>query len=187
VTGDGEQSSSSTVFCPGRARSVSLRECSECPRLSCRDEEFIECSPPTVARLARGLPVEARAVGTASVGDAMASGSTAVHADLATDALATLLEEETAAIAIVVDDLGCPVGLVEATDLLRALAAARASEVARYVVPLRESALLADAVDRMVRERARALPVTDDDGRVVALLTDLDTLRWVARLREQVR
>jgi CBS domain-containing protein len=33
----------------------------------------------------------------------------------------------------------------------------------------------------MVHERSRALPVVDDEGQVVALLTDLDALRWVAR------
>jgi CBS domain-containing protein len=43
--------------------------------------------------------------------------------------------------------------------------------------------LLVHAIDRMVHERARALPVVDEEGRIVALLTDLDVLRWVARRR----
>jgi CBS-domain-containing membrane protein len=117
----------------------------------------------------------------------MASGATAVHADLAAGAMTPLLDEETAAVVIVVDDFGRLLGLVDAADILHAVDAARASDIVRYVAPLRESALLADAVDRMVRERARALPVTDDEGRVVALLTDLDTLRWVARRRGHER
>jgi CBS domain-containing protein len=55
------------------------------------------------------------------------------------------------------------------------------ADLVRRVAPIHEGAPLAEAVERMVHERARALPVVDDRGRVVGLLTDLDALHWVAR------
>lgn len=104
-----------------------------------------------------------------------------VHAELAAGAVARCLKEEGAAVAIVVDDLGRLVGLVDAADAARATETIRSSRLARRVLPVHESAPLAHAVDRMVHERARALPVVDDERSVVALLTDLDALHWVAR------
>jgi hypothetical protein len=59
--------------------------------------------------------------------------------------------------------------------------AASASELARRCETIHESAALADAVGEMVRTRARALPVIDARGAVVALIRDVDALRWVAR------
>ncbi len=82
-------------------------------------------------------------------------------------------------LAVVADELGHPLGTIDAGDLAASLAAA--ADAARPVRPVHESAPLRVAVERMVHERARALPVVDDAGRVVGLLTDLDALRWVAR------
>jgi CBS domain-containing protein len=103
-----------------------------------------------------------------------------VHAAVLAGALARSLEEGGAVVAVVVDENGRLVGLVEAEDVARALGRVRARELARRVNPIHESAPLSHAIDRMVHERARALPVIDDDGYVVALITDIDALRWVA-------
>jgi CBS-domain-containing membrane protein len=108
----------------------------------------------------------------------------AVHADMGAAVVARWLREEGAVVALVVDDDRHFVGLVDAAEAACALESIPAGQLARWVRPVHEATPLDQAVDRMVRERARALPVVDDGGRVVALLTDLDALRWVARRGE---
>ncbi len=153
----------------------------QCPRLSRAVDDVIECTPPASERSALDSLV-ARLGGDACVGDAMGSRAIAVHADVAAGAVARVLEENGAVVAIVVDRDGRLLGLVDAAEVTRAVTeGGRAGQFARWVGPVHEAAPLDLAVDRMVRERARALPVVDDGGCVVALLTDLDALRWVAR------
>jgi CBS-domain-containing membrane protein len=178
---DGDLRASSTVFCPGQCRSIDVETCRRCPRLSRAVDDTIECAPPKSERVARDLLADARLGDDACVGDAMGPVAVSVHAELRAVALTSALQEEGAVVAIVVDEDGHLLGLVGAADAVRAIESVRARELAHRVTPVHESAPLAHAVDRMVRERARALPVVDNDGYVVALLTDLDALHWVAR------
>jgi CBS domain-containing protein len=104
-----------------------------------------------------------------------------VHADLAAEAVGRALLEERTVVGMVVDDEGRLLGLVDPAEATEAVDPVRACDLARPVLPIHERVPLAHAVDRMVKERARALPVVDDSGCVVALLTDLDALHWVAR------
>jgi CBS-domain-containing membrane protein len=180
VRHDGDRSAISTVFCPGQCRSIDVDTCRCCPRLLSAVEDTIECAPPKSERLPRELLAEARLGGDVCVGDAMGHIAVSVHAELKAVALTRALEEEGAIVAMVVDDDGRLVGLVDAADAALAIESVRARELARRITPVHESAPLAHAVDRMVRERARALPVVDDDGCAVAVLTDLDALHWVA-------
>jgi CBS domain-containing protein len=119
--------------------------------------------------------------GNASVGEAMGLSTISVHADMAVEALALCLEDAGVPVAIVTDDTLHLIGLVDAAAVAGAAPPLRARELARRIAPVHEAAPLDHAVDRLVRERARALPVVDDERCVVALLTDLDALRWVAR------
>jgi len=160
---------------------MELELCMQCPRLARAGDDAIECTPPPSDRPSLDTLV-ARLGGDACVGDAMGSRAVAVHADVAAEVVARALAESGAVVAIVVDRDGRLLGLVDAAEITRAVAeAGRAGKLARWVGPVHEAAPLDHAVDRMVRERARALPVVDDGGCVVALLTDLDALRWVAR------
>ena len=180
VRHDGDRSAVSTVFCPARRRSTDVDTCRRCPRLSNAAQDAIECAAAKSQPLARDLLADARLGGDACVGEAMGCVAVAVHADVKANAVVRSLEEEGIIVAIVVDDAGRLVGLVDAADAARATEPVRACELARRVTPVHEAARLVHAVDRMVRDRARALPVIDDDGYVVALLTDLDALHWVA-------
>ena len=144
-------------------------------------ERAIECAPLLSEREAREQLADTRLGADACVGDAMGCIAVCVHAQVLADAVTGSLAAEGAIVAIVVDDLGRLVGLMDAERAARTREPTQARELARRVAPVRESAPLADAVERMVQERARALPVVDGEGRVVALLTDLDALRWVAR------
>jgi CBS-domain-containing membrane protein len=166
-----------TVFCPERVRSMDVDACRRCHRLAAAAEDAIECAPVILDRERLAI---ARLGADASVGDAMGAFAVSVHADLAAGALALCLDEERTSVAIVVDDAWRLVGLVDAADAARAVKSVRARDLARPIAPVHEAAPLDLAVERMVRERARALPVVDDEGCVVALLTDLDALHWVA-------
>ena len=180
VRSEGDPGRSSTVFCPERGRSVEVDVCQLCPRLSRAGDAAIECTPVSCGKL-EDLGAVLRLGGNARVGDAMGHYAVAVLAELPAAAVTRCLVEEGTGVAIVVDDEGHLVGLVEAAAAAQVPGATPARRLARPVVPVHESAPLALAVDRMVRERARALPVVDDGGCVVALLTDLDALRWVAQ------
>jgi CBS-domain-containing membrane protein len=83
--------------------------------------------------------------------------------------------------AIVVDEDNLVLGTIDRSEAALAATGLTAEAFARPVVPIRESATLAVAVARMVKERRRTLPVVDDAGRAVGLISDIDALRWVAR------
>jgi len=153
--------------------------CRQCPRLSRTADDSIECTPPP-SSASMSDPFVVRLGGDACVGDAMGGLAVAVHQNVAAGVVARSLGEEGAAVALVVDDEGRLVGLIDSAEIARMVGGVRAGQVARWVGPVHEAAPLDHAIDRMVRERARALPVVDDAGCVVALLTDLDALRWVA-------
>jgi hypothetical protein len=158
---------------------MGIEICRVCPRLSAITEEAIVCTPA-----AEGAPVEELGDGPtgidACVGDAM--GYAALLVDAAVPA-ATLSEPSDTPghfVAVVVDEEARSLGLVDFATAPE-LEECSVEELARQVPPVREAAPLAHAIDRMVHERARALPVVNDDGEVVGVLTDLDALRWVAR------
>jgi CBS domain-containing protein len=187
VRHDGDRSAPSTVFCPERSRTIAIDTCRDCPRFSRLDGGTVECAPVTRERSGWDPLTSPRLGGDACVGEAMGYFAVSVQAHLAAGVLAHRLRREGVVLAIVVNDGGRLVGLVDAAAATQAIGSVRAHELARPCDPIRESAPLADAVAQMVRKRARALPVVDDDGRVVALLTDLDALRWVARRRSGSR
>jgi CBS-domain-containing membrane protein len=115
----------------------------------------------------------------AFVGDAMGLAVLLVDSAVTVTALSEWLATSGPHLAVIVDSAERPLGTVDLTDLAETLDAL--NDVARPAAPVRESSLLAHAIDRMVHERARALPVVDDQDRVVGLITDLDALHWVAR------
>jgi CBS-domain-containing membrane protein len=180
VRSDGGGEATATVFCPGRNRSMDLEACRRCPRIASMSENAIECTPPSSESAVREQLAAARLGGDANVGDAMGQFTLSVHAFLAARDLVRAFERTGGVVAVVVDDAGRLVGLVDAEDAARADEQVRTHELATRVRAVHESAPLFHAIDRMVHERARALPVVDEDGYVVALLTDLDALHWVA-------
>jgi CBS domain-containing protein len=181
VAGEADGTVVSTIFCPGQAKTMSLEACLECPRLSRAGQGTIECSPPTCEDGERVLPLRSRLGGDATVGQAAGDVVVCVHASLTAEAVARALREDGGSHAIVVDDQGCSVGVVHVADAAEAPPFTLAERIARRTAAVHEAAPLAHAVERMVRERARALPVTGDDGRAVALLTDVHALQWIAR------
>jgi CBS domain-containing protein len=150
--------------------------CSECPLFTMLEQDAIHCTPPPGAVAPAGGPVGS----DASVGEAMGIAAFLVDARLPAATFARSLHVPGHRVAVVVDDALHSMGLVEVAVAARAVEDCSVEELVRRVPPIHEGAPLARAIERMVHERARALPVVDDQGRVVGLLTDLDALHWVA-------
>jgi len=176
----GDWRDTASVFCPRHRRTMTLTSCLTCPRLHAAAEDSIECAAAPDEDLADEA-FHLRIGGDACVGDAMSCTTVCVLADVAAAALARSLKEQGASFAVVVDEPDRFRGLVDLEAATLADAWASAGSLVRPTHPVREAAPLAFAVERMVHERARALPVVDEEGFVVALISDIDALHWVAQ------
>lgn len=176
----GNSSDTSNVFCPGRRHTTSLTTCLACPRLLLVAEDSIECAAVRDENLADEA-FDSRLGGDVCVGEVTGFATVCVLADVAAAVLARSLKDQGSAVAVVVEAPDRVLGLVDLETAILARAGVSVGHLARHVHPVREAATLAFAVERMVRERARALPVVDGEGVLVALLSDIDALHWVAR------
>jgi CBS domain-containing protein len=147
------------------------------------DDLVIECTPGPLESETRGLAVDPGLGGDVCVGEAMGQHAVSIAAAAPLHVAVELLAHPSVALStgIVVDDDGRVVGTIELPDARIAADVSSTEGVARAVAPIRESATLAAAVGRMAKERRRALPVVDDAGRAVGLISDIDALHWVAR------
>jgi CBS domain-containing protein len=183
IDGPGVASVERSVFCPARVCSTPFEVCERCVHLLRATDSEVECEPPALAKVASELTGDAGLGSEIFVGEAMGRNAISIRADAplraAVDALARA--PQTFLVGIVVEADGRVVGLIERPEDGPVEEVVRTEELARAAVPIRESATLAAAVARMARERRRALPVVDADGRVVGLITDLDALHWVAQ------
>jgi CBS domain-containing protein len=192
--GDGTSSEAMGVHCPTRDRFVDLVECETCPQ--CLEIELREgpgsrvtCRPPEKARGLRDRltkKVLPTAADRAPISSLMSTEVICVAPDLSIDALKLLLSERGISGAPVVDDLGWPIGVISRTDVLRcADSASRATlTVENVMMPiaytLRDSDSIARAAAVMAIEGVHRLPIVDEDGRVVGILSTIDLARWLA-------
>jgi len=178
----GEFNDLATVFCPRRLRSTTYGTCLACPRLRSAERDAIECWPGLADCASETAPDSFLGV-EVCVGEALDRKTLCTPAEVCTGTVARWLRSEGVTFAVVVDGADRFVGLLDVEAASVADGDAAVGELARRVHPVRESSPLAFAVERMVRERARALPVIDEEGGLVALLSDIGALRWVAARR----
>jgi CBS domain-containing protein len=111
----------------------------------------------------------------------MTSGVLTVAADTTVrEAAGTLLEERVGSL-VVVDEANQPVGMFTNTDLAEFVSGEKAGDeatVSEYmssrVVTIGVGESLRDAAARMISNRIHHLPVTDDAGDVVGMLSTMD-------------
>jgi len=111
----------------------------------------------------------------------MTSGVLTVAADTRVrEAAETLLEERVGSL-VVVDEANQPVGMFTNTDLAEFVSGGKAGDeatVSEYmssrVVTIGVGESLRDAAARMISNRIHHLPVTDDAGDVVGMLSTMD-------------
>jgi CBS domain-containing protein len=175
----GECSDALNVFCPRLLHTTSLAACLSCPRLVSKTPGSIECVAGALDCPAPD-PFDLRLGADVRVGNATAPETFCVSAEAMAAVVVRSLKEQGASVAVVVDPPDRFVGLLDLETATLAGQGVPVGDIARCISPVRETASLAFAVERMVHERARALPVVDDEGFLVALVSDIDALRWVA-------
>lgn len=164
-----------------------------------------ETSPAVWRRLMKKLFAQVAA--NTRVRDIMTRAVVCVTPDLSIDDVAELFLARNISGAPVVGKDGRPVGIVSKTDLVRERQEGldgievepapladlgpgfhetrRARQTAGDVMmplafTLHESASVAKASALMTEEGIHRLPIVDDDGKVVGILSSLDLVRWVA-------
>lgn len=137
------------------------------------------------------------------IGVVMDTAVTCVSGDVEVEALRQYLGQKTGRVVPVVNDQGTLLGVL-ATDrispsipppgdsrpelrtLLSHLAPKTVSEVmTAHVMAFPESGRVHDALNAMIVERVRFLPIVADDGSVVGLVWDLDLLSWLAKAQKR--
>ncbi len=129
--------------------------------------------------------VRRRAADRTQVASIMTGDVVCVRADLPIAALHELLANEQFTGAPVVDDRGIPMGMVSQTDLVSAEPCDTGTTVNDIMMPmafvLHETATVAQASALMASEGVHRLPVVDDRGAVVGIVSTMDVVRWVAQ------
>jgi CBS domain-containing protein len=188
------------VPCPTTGASRSLDECRACAQAAgvlkdCTGHSFVTCrSEPSPPRLPSQWSVDA-AWERMSVAEIMTEDPLCIHRDVQVAQVVTLLVEHSISGTPVVDDLGRPVGVVSRADVLmndyeQAEEEERAlGEHTRYGVRtaadimthggicVSERATVLDAIRLLAQHGIHRLPVVDDAGCVVGVLSTLDIVR----------
>jgi len=202
LAADGTTSSYSTVSCPRQACTVRVKECVDCEEyigLSFDREEqtaLLHCyenQGPTPRQSLRGFLASGEREGfwrklheradCTPVSRIMSLNVHCVTEEVTLSALAGSLLEGGISGAPVVDEQGKPVGVVSKTDLLRhgVIPDARVKSIMTPMsFTLHEEQSVSKAAALMAYEGIHRLPVVDDEGTVVGLLSSLDILHWLA-------
>jgi CBS domain-containing protein len=182
VGGDGGKAQRDTVWCPTRERSVALDDCLICP--SCSD---VTLAPSRSAHvrcddLAAPPPRSAEPYLT-PIAEVMSRVVDAVRADTALGAVVDLLIEHGYGGVPVVDAAGRAVGVVSKSDLVPYRDdGTRARDVMTpLAISLSEHESIGRAAALMASELIHRVPVHDNEGAVVGILTTMDVARWVGR------
>jgi len=192
---EGEVAVDLSVLCPIKGLSVALGICQGCERCERVGLDAIGCEAQVLCHVPRELlpggdevdPRVLPALGERTrIADVMTSLVTCVRPELPVVELTRMLIDNGWSGVPVVDDQGVPIGVVSKTDLLRQPPADDTPRTAADVMTaiaftLPESAPLAQGAAMMAFERVHRVPVVDDSGAVVGILSALDVMDWMAR------
>jgi CBS-domain-containing membrane protein len=206
----GAKERSLSVYCPFRHRSFALEHCRTCPRVvtwsEAPDESgaHIVCASEDEPRAIAIHVSEQRLTGkletvaaTTPIGVVMDTSNLCVTDDLALDELRELIGGQTGRALPVVNARGQLLGVVapdqaatssrgvDVVEILRRVAPRTVRDVmTAHVVAFPESGRVREALNAMLVERVRYLPVVSENGEVIGMVWDLDLLTWLARGRE---
>ncbi len=199
LAGDGVQSIDFSVWCPERNQSLSLDVCTACKHLDsfARSERgygtTVECSPTPRAKPHEDAHVDVQEAATRSrIADVMRRDIVCVRSDASLESVSSVLLTEGSQCMPVVDEDSRPIGVISKSDLLRERVDDRfdvdaehgrcaADVMTPFVHALPENAPLAFAVALMASEGHLEVPVVDDEGKVVGMITALEAMQWLAK------
>lgn len=184
VSADGSESVRESVYCPRKEVSMNVDTCTHCGKLRGigLDEKdgspMLECVPAD--------PVDDDGARVTPISEIMSRSVVAVTREVGVGAVRTALAERSWGIVPVVDNLGHPVGLISAQDLLKRRRLVRHDLTAEDVMKpvesgLSEGASVAEAAALLAQEQVKGYPVVDHDSQVVGIVTSLDVAMWLAR------
>jgi CBS domain-containing protein len=202
-----------SVYCPFRARSFDVEHCRACSRcvswaedpnapgasLVCASEDVAAAAVYLGSRRTRGRFDEVAR--QAPIGLVMDPSATVVHHDADLETLRSELKGQTGRVLPVVGDDGRLLGVVTVDHLVPTAARARRDvrELLSLLVPstvrevmtarvvaFPESGRVADALEAMITERVRYLPIVTAGGEVIGIVWDLNILSWLARRQREV-
>jgi CBS domain-containing protein len=179
ILSHGGQRRRSTVFCPSENQSVDLAWCRGCPLAESVDANAVRCSPDPAAKEA---PPTTRIGSETPVGAVMNARHVSALPEVPAAQLANATGGAPDVAVLVVDDGDHPLGIIEPAVLAASPGAMPAATIGHSIPSIREDSSVSDAIECMVRGHRRFLPVVQEDGRVAGVLSDLDILRWVARM-----
>jgi CBS domain-containing protein len=171
----------STVFCPSENQSVDLAWCRGCPLAERVDGDAVRCSPDPAANTAAPT---ARIGGETPVGAVMSARHVSALPEVPAGQVAKATGGAPDVAVLVVDDGDHLLGVIEPAVLAASPTDTLAATIGQRAPSIREDRSVAEAIECMVRGHRRFLPVVQEDGRVVGVLSDLDILRWVARAQQ---
>jgi CBS domain-containing protein len=184
VTPRGVRTSAPTVHCPRQAASIAADDCFGCRRFtgvtSTEGQAAVHCNAGATTQRIDDDDLGGEVTPAEAI---MARDVVCVTADLPVGALAHLLENTGYSGAPVVDEHDVLIGMVSQSDLLDA-SSRTAITVADLMMPiafsLHEHVPVGAIAAMMAYEDVHRVPIVDDDGRVVGLVSALDVVRWVA-------
>lgn len=209
LAGNGDNVTIHSVHCPRQHLSVPVRECAACSRCSAlfvgpHDDQVLCAAAPDTEPEHRSLRKAAEGSPVSSI---MTNDVVCVREDVSLESITSLLLERGFTGLPVIDEEGRAIGIISSTDLVRhqyeeasssstegdddmALesglhATGATSTVADVMTPIAitvpEEASISSAAVVMAARNIHRLPVVDDCGTVVGLITTTDIVDWVAQ------
>lgn len=182
VLPDGSESVHLTVNCPRRG-TLTVSECASCPDCAAVNVNLMHQDWHV---LCRRQPANRPCEAPRSAGSAMPHDFWCVHADLPVQQVGQMLLKEQVIGVVVIDAEDRPIGVVHAADVL--WAKLHGKDDARVEDIITEAPAPPILHSRPIEEAAAALakgitylPVVDDQGVLVGVLTGLDILNWLER------
>lgn len=182
VLPDGSESVHLTVNCPRRG-TLTVSECASCADCAAVNVNLMQQDWHV---LCRRQPADRPSALPRSAGAAMPHDFWCVHGDLQVQYVGELLLKEQVIGVVVIDAENRPIGVVHAADVLWAKMhgkdEARVEEILTQppVPPILQSAPIEEAAAALGKG-ITYLPVVDDQGVLVGVLTSLDILNWMER------
>ena len=178
---DGETDARASDYCPATTTSRALADCLECPaRIGFKDDPrdpWVMCT----------REVSDEDDGPVAVAHAMMRTVRCVRADVPIGALESLLLAHEIGGAPVLDAHDRLLGVASLRDVATHRQGGGASDAqvveiaSEPAITIGEHEPIARAAARMAFEHVHRLPVIDESGAVVGILTALDIVRWTAR------
>lgn len=177
VTPDGPDVSSATVHCPIKRSGQTVESCRSCARLLAGHANTLECLVP------------ARVTGRSDLcGDLLPRETLVLDAELSAAEGLAMLQAAQLTSAPVIDDNRLLLGLTLASSLA-ALAQTPDAEVDDAVtdaIAANERLTVTEIAHLMATRELDRLPIVDDEGHLLGVLTALDVVRWFSRPKQAV-